>query len=97
MVFSCIICRRHKRKCVLIKNSEACKYCTEKNKTCIRFKPSNPQLKIIELTKQNQEQEEKIKELEKYILKLKENYKNIKSNLIARKVLDHDLDCILEI
>ena len=96
MVYSCEVCRRWRRKCIQIKGSEICKHCKERNKTCIRYKPSDPYIKIEQLTKQVEEQNIKIIELEKVNSKLKQDYKKIKANLIARQVLDRDMCQILE-
>ncbi|CAG8708293.1 19692_t:CDS:1, partial [Dentiscutata erythropus] len=58
--------------------------------------PSNPFVKITQLTKQVEEQNIQIIELKKINSKLKEDYKKIKANLIARQVLDRDMEHILE-
>ncbi|CAG8456228.1 2936_t:CDS:2 [Scutellospora calospora] len=67
------------------------------NKICIKYKPSNPEASIAKLTEEIHIKNQKIKELEDINSKLKSINKKMKSNIIARQVLDRDMDKIIEI
>ena len=77
----CFDCQVLGRNCIRENNNERCIVCIWRNKNCIRVKPKLYKEKIIKLTNQVKDYEERISILEKKVDRLEKNELVIKQNI----------------
>jgi len=93
---TCNNCRDRNKKCIYEKeNYNTCINCDKYNLLCIRYKPSNADLEITRLTQELEEHRIQIENLEARVSRLERDTHMIKINLQQRRLLDAQLEDLI--